>query len=206
MSPGTLLGHFGEPGARFLGTLSGDTPRTLPGCTPKLECRKWGVTNGGLRGVWPPVLEIGRNRPFSPFFCLFRPFPEGLKSTWKIQKTEEKGLFVKRQTPSLLPAPLPKAHYKTQTTMPRMAQGKESQSARALHYDSDYNDSSEREQRVLGDDRRTRRLQRQELLSWLYVIVCVTTITITWRRKRDRLPWSLPQEYWHKEKGATTTQ
>ena len=52
-----------------------------------------GVTNGGLRGVWPPFPEIGRNRPFSPFFCLFRPFPEGLKSTWKIQKTEEKGLF-----------------------------------------------------------------------------------------------------------------
>ena len=52
-----------------------------------------GVTNGGLRGVWPPFPEIGRNRPFPPFFCLFRPFPEGLKSTWKIQKTEEKGLF-----------------------------------------------------------------------------------------------------------------
>ena len=67
--------------------------------------------------------------------------------------------------------------------------------ARALHYDYDYNDHSEREQRVLGEDRRTRRLQRQELLSWLYVIVCVTTITTTWRRKRDRLLWSLPQEY-----------
>ena len=24
-----------------------------------------GVTNGGLRGVWPPFLEIGRNRPKS---------------------------------------------------------------------------------------------------------------------------------------------
>ena len=52
-----------------------------------------GVTNGGLRSVWPPVLEIGRNRPFSPFFCLFWPFPEGPDSTWKIQETEEKGLF-----------------------------------------------------------------------------------------------------------------
>ena len=52
-----------------------------------------GVTNGGLRGVWPPFLEIGRNRPFSPFFCLLRPFPDGTKSTWEIQKTEEKGLF-----------------------------------------------------------------------------------------------------------------
>ena len=53
-----------------------------------------GVTNGGLRGAWPLFLEIGRNRPFSPFFCLFRPFPEGVKSTWQIpKKTEEKGLF-----------------------------------------------------------------------------------------------------------------
>ena len=53
-----------------------------------------GVTNGGLRGVWPPFLKIGRNRPFSPFSCLFRPFPEGAKSTWEIQKTEEKALFL----------------------------------------------------------------------------------------------------------------
>ena len=52
-----------------------------------------GVTDGGLRGVCPPVLEIGRSRPFSSFFCLFRPFPEGPESTWKIQKTGEKGLF-----------------------------------------------------------------------------------------------------------------
>ena len=115
--------------------------------------------------------------------------------------------FVKRQTPSLLPAPLPKANYKTQMTMPLLAQdGKGVQSTRALHCDGDYNDNSEREQRRVGDDRALRRLQRQELLSWLYVIVCATTITSTWRRMRDRLPWSLPQEHWHKEKGATTTQ
>ena len=58
-----------------------------------LAAANGGVTNGGLRGVWPPFPEIGRNRPFSPFFCLFCPFPEGLKSTCKNQKTEEKGLF-----------------------------------------------------------------------------------------------------------------
>ena len=40
-----------------------------------------GVTNWGLRGVCPPSLEIGRNRPFSPFFCHFRPFSEGPRST-----------------------------------------------------------------------------------------------------------------------------
>ena len=65
-----------------------------------------GVTNGGLRGVWPPFPEIGRNRPFPPFFCLFRPFPEGLKSTWKIQETEEKGLFPQISSDFLRPPSL----------------------------------------------------------------------------------------------------
>ena len=36
-----------------------------------------GVTNGGLRGVWLPFLEIGQNRPKSPFFCPFSPFSGG---------------------------------------------------------------------------------------------------------------------------------
>ena len=31
-----------------------------------------GVTSGGLRGVWPPVLEIGLFRPFSAFFEIFQ--------------------------------------------------------------------------------------------------------------------------------------
>ena len=65
-----------------------------------------GVTNGGLRGDWSPFLEIGRNRPFSPFFCLFHPLPEGAKSTWKIQKTEEKGLFPQISSDLLKPPPL----------------------------------------------------------------------------------------------------
>ena len=65
-----------------------------------------GVTNGGLRGVWPPFLEISRNWPFSPFFCLFRPFPEGAKSTWEIQKTEEKGLFPQISSDLLKPPSL----------------------------------------------------------------------------------------------------
>ena len=60
-----------------------------------------GVTNGGLRGVWPPFPEIDRNRPFSPFFWLFRPFPDGAKSTWEIQKTEISSDFLK--PPSLKP-------------------------------------------------------------------------------------------------------
>ena len=65
-----------------------------------------GVTNGGLRGVWPPFLEIGQNRPFSPFFCVFRPFPEGAKGTWEIQKTEEKGLFPQISSDFLKPPSL----------------------------------------------------------------------------------------------------
>ena len=65
-----------------------------------------GVTNGGLRGVWLPFPEIGRNRPFSPFFCLFRPFLEGAKSTWEIQKTEEEGLFPQISSDLLKPPSL----------------------------------------------------------------------------------------------------
>ena len=57
-------------------------------------------------GVWLPFLEIRRNRPKSPFFCLFRPFPEGPKSSWKIQKTEEKGLFPQISSDFLKPPSL----------------------------------------------------------------------------------------------------
>ena len=67
---------------------------------------KGGVTNGGLRGVWPPFLEIGRNRPFSPFFCLFRRFPEGAKSAWETQISEEKGLFPQISSDLLKPPSL----------------------------------------------------------------------------------------------------
>ena len=66
-----------------------------------------GVTNGGLKGwsgrpSWKST-EIGLFRPFS---CLFRPFPEGLKSTWKIQKTEEKGPFPQISSDFLKPPSL----------------------------------------------------------------------------------------------------
>ena len=44
--------------------------------------------------------------PFSPFFCLFRPLPEGAKSTWEIQKTEEKGLFPQISSDLLKPPSL----------------------------------------------------------------------------------------------------
>ena len=71
---------------------------------PNWAAANGGVTNGGLRSVWPPFLEIGRNRPFSPFF-------------WEIQKMEEKGLFPQISSdllkpPSLKPpfaAPQPKS-------------------------------------------------------------------------------------------------
>ena len=93
---------------------------------------------------------------------------------------------VKPQTPSLPSAPLPRAHYKTQTTMPLLAQvGKRMQCTRALHYDGDCNDNSKREIRDPREDRGLRRLQRQESLLQWYVIVCVTIITTVRRRKRD---------------------
>ena len=76
-----------------------------------------GVTNWGSRGAWPPVLEIGQNRPFSPFFCLFRPFPEGPKSTWKIQKTEEKGLLPQISSDLLKPPSLKPPFAALQSTL-----------------------------------------------------------------------------------------
>ena len=55
-----------------------------------------GVANRGLRRVWPPFPEIGLFRPVTCFLH-FSPFvgfvAEGPESTWKIQKTQEKGLF-----------------------------------------------------------------------------------------------------------------
>ena len=47
--------------------------------------------------------EISLFRPFSAFFALL---PEGLKSTWKIQKTEEKGLFPQISSDFLKPPSL----------------------------------------------------------------------------------------------------
>ena len=81
-------------------------------CGPSLRdkaLRNWAaangaVTNGGIRGVWPPFLEISRNRPFSPFFCLS--VSGGPNSTWEIQKTEEKGLFPQISSDFLKPPSL----------------------------------------------------------------------------------------------------
>ena len=72
-----------------------------------LGCRKWGCNKWGFKGC---LAALPRNQPkaafFSPFFCLFRPFLEGLKSTWKIQKTEEKGLFPQMSSDFLKPPSL----------------------------------------------------------------------------------------------------
>ena len=54
-----------------------------------------GVANGGLRGVWPPVLDIGRNWLFH-LFLPFSPFSGGPE---KIQTTEEKGPFTFQALP-----------------------------------------------------------------------------------------------------------
>ena len=62
-----------------------------------------GVTNGGLKGC---LAALPGNRPKSAKFCLLRPFPEGAKSTWEIQKTEEKGLFPQISSDLLKPPSL----------------------------------------------------------------------------------------------------
>ena len=62
--------------------------------TPNLlwSAANGGVTNGGLRGVWPSILEIGRNRPFSPFFALFR---RARRAPGKSRKRRKKAFFLR---------------------------------------------------------------------------------------------------------------
>ena len=71
-----------------------------------MGCRKWGCNKWGFKGCLAALPGIGQNRPFPPFFCLFCPFPEGAKSTWEIQKTEEKGLFPQISSDLLKPPSL----------------------------------------------------------------------------------------------------
>ena len=65
--------------------------------------RKWGCNKWGLKGC---LATLPGNRPKSAFFGLFRPFPVGPNSTWKIQKTEEKGLFPEMPSDLLKPPSL----------------------------------------------------------------------------------------------------
>ena len=67
----------------------GLTPYQTP---PPWAAANGGVTNGSLKGVWHPFLEIGL---FQSFVALLRPFPDRPLSTWEISKTQEKGLCPK---------------------------------------------------------------------------------------------------------------
>ena len=125
---------------RCAGGGSQGTPRCSWNASPKNDTLRmtWaaangGVTNGGLRGVWPPFPEIGRNRPKSPFFCPFRPFPEGAKSTWEIQKTEEKGLFPQISSDFLKPPSLKPPFAALQMTLGRARMSSEKGAVCNLH-------------------------------------------------------------------------
>ena len=74
-----------------------------------------GVTNGGLRGVWPPFLEIGRNRPFS---ALFLPFSGGCEEHLGNPRiSEEKGLFPQISSDFLKPPSLKPTLFGTPTIL-----------------------------------------------------------------------------------------
>ena len=73
---------------------------------PHLGCRKWGCNKWGLKGC---LAALPGNRPksaFSALFLPFSPFSGGCKSTWEIQKTEEKGLFPQISSDLLKPPSL----------------------------------------------------------------------------------------------------
>ena len=63
-------------------------------------------------------MEIGQNRPFSPFSAFFALFSEGPNSTWTIQKTEEKGLLPQVSWDLLKPPSLNGGHLKPITLKP----------------------------------------------------------------------------------------
>ena len=69
---------------------------------PFLGCREWGCNNRGLKGC---LAALPENWPKSAS-CPFRPFPEGLRSTWEIQIKEEKGLFPQISSDLLKPPSL----------------------------------------------------------------------------------------------------
>ena len=64
----------------------------------QLGRRKWGVTNGDLRGVWPPFLKPTFSGLSCPLSAFFRHFPKGANSTRNIQETQAKGLFTPIQS------------------------------------------------------------------------------------------------------------
>ena len=73
---------------------------TTPFPTRLFQIKNWaaangGVTNGGLRGVWPPFPEIGRNRPFSAFSCLFSFFRRVRRAPGKSRKRRKKAFFLR---------------------------------------------------------------------------------------------------------------
>ena len=81
--------------------------------------KKWGCNKWGLKVCLAALPGHRPNRLFSPFVCLCRPFPEGAKSTWEIQKTEEKGLFPQISSDLLEPPSLkpPFAALQRRTTL-----------------------------------------------------------------------------------------
>ena len=69
-------------------------------------CRKWGCNKWGLKGR---LLSLPGNRPKSVFFARFLPFwpfPQDPNDTWKIQKTDQKGLFPQISSDLLKPPSL----------------------------------------------------------------------------------------------------
>ena len=94
-----------------------------------LGCRKWGCNKWGFKGC---LAALPGNRPKSGFFSLFLPFlpfsglpfSEGPNSTWKIQKTEEKGLFPQISSDFLKPPYLKPPFAAPQSTVAHILRSK----------------------------------------------------------------------------------
>ena len=98
-------GDFGE----FCVVSVSKCPRKFGETSEHFSHRDWTAANGGcnkwgLKGCLAALPGNRRNRPKSPFFCLFRPFPEGAKSTWEIRGyLRKKAVFLRYPRISLNP-------------------------------------------------------------------------------------------------------
>ena len=99
-----LIGHFEDaPAQQIQEKSSCPSPNPVTWWEFRWAAANGGVTNGGLRGVWPPFpesAEIGPFRPFSAFFALFR---RVRRAPGKSRKRRKKTFFLRYPRISLNP-------------------------------------------------------------------------------------------------------
>ena len=107
----TSIGELAQGEGRHYDTMTGSTAMvtTMQDRLQERSSEKRPTTSSDyIIRLTDRLLRLGAkiSSCFSHFFSLFRPFPEGTKSTWEIQKTVEKGLFPQISSDLLKPPSL----------------------------------------------------------------------------------------------------